>query len=630
MIAQQIQQIPDLTILRSNYNSENPFKPVASISLKDESLSLKARGLLVYLLSNADNWVLNIEQLIDSVSIQDGATSVRAAIKELKDTGYIIMSQVRSDHRIVRNEIVVKEVPSLANNSKTHILRAPHDSNHNYVCIPNSISRNAELSLKSRGLLCYLLSFPDSWHFSVDFLAQALKEGACAIKSGLKELKRFGHYLPVRIRDSVTKQFIGWVNYIFEVPNAQNPVELEIQIEESRKVENPKGEKPTYIINNEFNKHEFKKVLTPPTPSTKIEQEGGGIIEELESLKKEEKTMNQSVIGYTSSSTKMELRFTPALRPWREESTGKIKQGFLEFVAKGMPSGNMHPLQMASSNIRNKEKYVEGLIALQEDYDLFVNDLAMLIEEWECAYRTPHPNFKNWIALELAKKQNLTPIDIASKTEEMLKSRTKASALWEEFKRVLDNTCKENERLQKAGVSTIIAPAYMEDRTVAVEKAAACAIQISETTVSRQGINQSMNTLQPAVEPVQSSLQLSSAATIVVVSTTQEAPVVVEVANSTPQKEEPKRLSKEEIRAIREKVTFEMTIENFEKNYGGTHELMPEYENRLINLLNKEDVDGKIAIFQRLFNKGNTKGWTLERLSNYQLEEIDGIIDICF
>jgi hypothetical protein len=624
-----IAQIPDLTILRSNYNSENPFKPVASISLKDESLSLKARGLLVYLLSNADNWVLNIEQLIDSVSIQDGATCVRAAIKELKDAGYIIMSQVRSAHRIVRNEIVVKEIPTLANSSKSHILRAPHDSTHNYVCIPNSISRNTELSLKSRGLLCYLLSFPDSWHFSVEFLSKALKEGACAIKSGLKELKRFGHYLPVRIRDSVTKQFIGWVNYIFEVPNAQNPVELEIQMEESRKVKNPKGEKPTYIINNEFNKHEFEKILTPPTPSTKIEQEGRGIIEELESLEKEEKAM-QSLINHTNSAFKTEMRFTPALRPWREEATGKIKQDFLAFTAKGMPSGNMHPIQMATSNIRNKEKTMEGIIALQEDYDTFTNGLSTLIEEWECAYRTPHPNFKNWVALELSKKQNLTPVDIAFKTEELLKSCATASMLWEEFKRVLDNTCKENERLQKAGVSTIVAPAYMEDRTVAVEKAAACAIQISETTVSRQGINQSMNTLQPAVEPVQSSLQLSSAATIVVLSTTQEAPVVVEAANSTPQNEEPKRLSKEEIRIIREKVIFEVTIENFEKNYGGTHLLMPDYKNRLINLLNKEDVDGKIAIFQRLFNQENTKDWTLGQLSNYGLEEINGIIDICF
>jgi hypothetical protein len=615
----------DRTILRSNYNSENPFKPVASISLKDESLSLKARGLLAYLLSNADNWVLNIEQLIDSVSTQDGATAIRAAIKELKDAGYIVMNQVRSIHRIVRNEIVIKEIPSLSSNSKAHILRAPHDSAHNYVCIPNSISRNTQLSLKSRGLLCYLLSFPDSWHFSVDFLAKALKEGACAIKSGLKELKRFGHYVPVRIRDSVTKQFVGWVNYIFEVPNAQNPVELEIQTEESRKVEKPKGEKPPYIINNEFNKYEFEKILTPPTPSTKIGQEGGGIIEELEkSEKEEEKAMNQSVIGYTSSSTKTELRFTPALRPWREESTGKIKKDFLEFIAKGMPAGNMHPIQMASSNIRNKEKYVEGLIALQEDYDLFANELETLREEWECAYRTPHPNFKNWVALELAKKQNLTQVDIAFKTEEYLKSHATASALWEEFKRVLENTCKENERLQRAGVSAIVAPAYMEDRTVVVEKAAGYAVQISETTVSRQELNQSVNMLQPATELVKPSLQISGVATVV----TKEVPAVIETVNSVPQNEEPKKLSSEEICAMKKRVSLDTAIENFVARFGSEHQ--SKYENTLVNLLNKEDIDGKIAIFQRLFNQENTKDWTLGQLSNYQLEEINEVIDICF
>lgn len=61
-----------------------------------------------------------------------------------------------------------------------------------YTQVPNEIINNKELSLKAKGLLCYLISKPDGWNFSAENIATQNKEGLLAIKSALKELENLG------------------------------------------------------------------------------------------------------------------------------------------------------------------------------------------------------------------------------------------------------------------------------------------------------------------------------------------------------------------------------------------------------------------------------------------------------
>lgn len=62
---------------------------------RDKNLSLKARGLLVTMLSLPEKWNYTIEGL--SVILKDGKDSIRSALKELEEAGYLVRSRIRND-----------------------------------------------------------------------------------------------------------------------------------------------------------------------------------------------------------------------------------------------------------------------------------------------------------------------------------------------------------------------------------------------------------------------------------------------------------------------------------------------------------------------------------------------------
>ncbi len=63
-----------------------------------------------------------------------------------------------------------------------------------YCVIPNSVLRSRQLSLKDKGMLCYLLSLPDNWSFSIDGLLKVLeKDGRHSIATSLNHLEQAGY-----------------------------------------------------------------------------------------------------------------------------------------------------------------------------------------------------------------------------------------------------------------------------------------------------------------------------------------------------------------------------------------------------------------------------------------------------
>ena len=78
--------------------------------LRNKSLSLKARGLLCYLLSLPDEWNVNLETISD----KDGRTSVISGMRELKQGGYLVRTIERDNGVIVRNVWTVFEEPQKA------------------------------------------------------------------------------------------------------------------------------------------------------------------------------------------------------------------------------------------------------------------------------------------------------------------------------------------------------------------------------------------------------------------------------------------------------------------------------------------------------------------------------------
>lgn len=97
-----------MSIIRVNKNKENPYVMLNKTALNDENLSFKAKGLFAYLMSKPNNWCSNVEHLA-KVS-KDGRDSVRSALKELREYGYILKGQERnSDGTFSWYEVIYEE-----------------------------------------------------------------------------------------------------------------------------------------------------------------------------------------------------------------------------------------------------------------------------------------------------------------------------------------------------------------------------------------------------------------------------------------------------------------------------------------------------------------------------------------
>ena len=70
-----------------------------------------------------------------------------------------------------------------------------------YTVMSNHHLRNANLSLKAKGLLSMMLSLPEDWNYTTRGLAAICKEGVDAIGGALRELETAGYIVRHQLRD---------------------------------------------------------------------------------------------------------------------------------------------------------------------------------------------------------------------------------------------------------------------------------------------------------------------------------------------------------------------------------------------------------------------------------------------
>ena len=81
------------TIIKVKY--EDKFVRIHNSIARNPKLSLKAKGLLLIIMSLPDDWVLHISQLPQFC--EDSKTSVRTAFKELEKNGFILKVEIRDE-----------------------------------------------------------------------------------------------------------------------------------------------------------------------------------------------------------------------------------------------------------------------------------------------------------------------------------------------------------------------------------------------------------------------------------------------------------------------------------------------------------------------------------------------------
>lgn len=76
------------------------------------------------------------------------------------------------------------------------VIRVPKG---NFTTVENSIFKDGRLSLKAKGLFCYMLSKKDGWSFSSERISMDNNDGRDGVRAGLKELESHGYLARVKV-----------------------------------------------------------------------------------------------------------------------------------------------------------------------------------------------------------------------------------------------------------------------------------------------------------------------------------------------------------------------------------------------------------------------------------------------
>ena len=99
-----------MSTFRKAKNKDNPFVMIDKVWVCNPGLSAKAKGILLYLLSKPDDWVVYETDICNHML--DGIKSIRSGVKELIGVGHLHRNQVRdSKGRFLGYEHIVYENP---------------------------------------------------------------------------------------------------------------------------------------------------------------------------------------------------------------------------------------------------------------------------------------------------------------------------------------------------------------------------------------------------------------------------------------------------------------------------------------------------------------------------------------
>lgn len=85
------------------------YTVMSNYHLRDKNLSLKAKGLLSFMLSLPDDWDYSLNGLCSICKESEGA--IKSTLKELKDNGYLVIEKVRGEKGYFEYNYIIYEHP---------------------------------------------------------------------------------------------------------------------------------------------------------------------------------------------------------------------------------------------------------------------------------------------------------------------------------------------------------------------------------------------------------------------------------------------------------------------------------------------------------------------------------------
>ena len=99
----------------SKLKIKNKYGIIPNNLLNETTVSLKAKGLFAYLQSKPEEWKFSIERI--SAQLKEGSESIRGAVKELEELGYLKRTSIKKDGKYNGYDYSLLENPIIENPS---------------------------------------------------------------------------------------------------------------------------------------------------------------------------------------------------------------------------------------------------------------------------------------------------------------------------------------------------------------------------------------------------------------------------------------------------------------------------------------------------------------------------------
>ncbi|MGW3384523.1 hypothetical protein ACWDCO_30685 [Streptomyces albogriseolus] len=224
--------------IRRGVMAGDQFTQIANGLFRDGQLSYKAKGIFGYISTHRSGWRVTIADLVHLGP--DGREAVRTGLKELEEHGYLIRERLRrpdgtlgeSVYCITDHPAVLSDMPSGARSVTGGLEAGPADglgagirrgvmAGDQFTQVANGLFRDGRLSFKAKGLFGLLSTHREGWRMTVADLARCGRDGAAAVKSGLKELEQHGFLVRERERGQDGTLGAG-VYFITDLPALQS------------------------------------------------------------------------------------------------------------------------------------------------------------------------------------------------------------------------------------------------------------------------------------------------------------------------------------------------------------------------------------------------------------------------
>ncbi|MGB1041527.1 MAG: hypothetical protein ACPGVD_11680 [Flavobacteriales bacterium] len=90
-------------------SNKEKYSLISDFALQDKRLSFKARGVLSYLLSKPDDWIIKVSELNDASP--QGKRAVQSALKELRNLGYAKLAWIKDGENRMKSQYFISELP---------------------------------------------------------------------------------------------------------------------------------------------------------------------------------------------------------------------------------------------------------------------------------------------------------------------------------------------------------------------------------------------------------------------------------------------------------------------------------------------------------------------------------------